>query len=266
MNLLLDLAAHPVIGHRGASGLAPENTRESLQLALSQGAEALEFDVHLSADGTPVLMHDATLERTTGSAGLVRSLSARELAALDAGYHFSPDNGQNFPWRDRGLGVPSLSEVLEHFPDTALLIELKTVEVALPVRRILLEHRAADRVILASFLDQALGPFRDGKFLVGASRRGILKLWLRSKLGMGAPPGPDLVYMVPDRYRERVLVPTSRFVRAARAAGRPVHVWTVNDPERAAHLWRQGVSGIITNYPALIRAERERMFPEEAVG
>jgi glycerophosphoryl diester phosphodiesterase len=69
---------------------------------------------------------------------------------------------------------------------------------------------------------------------------------------------------VPDRYRDKLLVPTTRFIHAARRAGRPVHVWTVNDPERAAELWRQGVCGIITNYPALIRAERDRLFPNEA--
>lgn len=266
MNPLLDLAAHPVIGHRGAAGLAPENTLESLRLALSQGAEALEFDVHLSADGIPVLMHDPTLDRTTGAAGPVRSTTAANLAALDAGYRFSLDAGKTFPWRGRGIGVPSLAEVLEHIPTTPLLIELKTVEVSEPVRRVLLAHQAIERVVLASFLDLALTPFREGGFQAGASRKGILALWLRSKLGLGAPTSPDCAYTVPDRYRDRLLVPTKRFIRAARAAGRPVHVWTVDAPKRAAYLWRQGVSGIITNFPGLIREERDRIFPSEALG
>ena len=239
MNPLLDLSAHPVIGHRGASGLAPENTRESMALAVAQGADALEFDLRLSADGVPVLMHDPTLERTTRGQGPVGALSVRQLEAL---------------------GVPTLTEILEAFKETALLIELKTVEVALPVHRTLLEHAAQERVVLASFLDQALAPFRDGKFNVGASRRGILALWLRSKLRIGVPRGNLQLYAVPDRYKERVLVPTRQFIRSAREAGRPVHVWTVNDPGRAAELWNQGVSGIITNYPALIRAERDRLF------
>jgi glycerophosphoryl diester phosphodiesterase len=239
MNPLLDLTAHPVIGHRGASGLAPENTRESLRLALSQGADALEFDLRLSADGIPVLMHDPMLDRTTRVTGPVGALSASALQAL---------------------GVPTLAEVLDEFREATLLIELKTAEVALPVRRILLEHAATERVVLAAFLDQALAPFRDGRFNVGASRQGILALWLRSKLGIRAPRGPISLYAVPDRYKERVLVPTRRFVRSARESGRPVHVWTVNDPERAATLWSHGVSGIVTDYPALIRAERDRLF------
>jgi glycerophosphoryl diester phosphodiesterase len=239
MNPLLDLTAHPVIGHRGASGLAPENTREALQLAIVQGADALEFDVRLSADSVPVLMHDPTLNRTTPAKGPVGALSASALS---------------------GLGVPTLAEVLEEFRETPLLIELKTVEVAIPVRRILLARAAAERVVLASFLDQALAPFRDGQFNVGASRRGILSLWLRSKVGLPAPQAPVRLYAVPDRYKERVLVPTRQFIRRARDAGKPVHVWTVNDAGRAAELWKQGVSGIITNYPALIRAERDRLF------
>src|SRR5262249_32829643 len=193
----------------------------------------------LSADGAPAIIHDPTLDRTTGASGKVNARTAAEL---------------------RGIGIPLLVDVLEQFGETPLLIELKTVEVALPVRALLLRHQAADRVVLASFLDQAVAPFRDGRFLVGASRRGILGLWLRSKLALPAPASPDRAYTVPDRYRDTVLVPTPRFIRAARAAGRPVHVWTVDDPNRAAQLWNQGVSGIITNYPGLIRAERDRLF------
>ncbi len=239
MNLLLDLTAHPVIGHRGASGLAPENTCEAFRLALAQGADALEFDVRLSADSVPVVLHDPTLDRTTVAKGPVTALNAVELEAL---------------------GIPTLAAVLEEFSEPPLLIELKTVEAGLAVRKVLLKHAATERVVLASFLDPALEPFRDGKFTVGASRRGILALWLRSKLGMPAPRGSVGFYAVPDRYEERVLVPTGRFVRSARAVGRPVHVWTVNDASRAAELWNLGVSGIITNYPALMRAERDRLF------
>jgi glycerophosphoryl diester phosphodiesterase len=75
VNPLLDLDARPVIGHRGASGHAPENTLPSFALALAQGADALELDVHLTADGTPVVLHDATLDRTTDRRGPVAALA-----------------------------------------------------------------------------------------------------------------------------------------------------------------------------------------------
>ena len=260
MNPLLELAAHPIIGHRGASGAAPENTRIALELAVEQGADALEFDVRLASCGTPVVLHDPTLERTTGAAGRVCDRKAAELALLDAGFCFTLDQGKTYPWRERGLGIPSLHEVLDRFPATPLLIELKTVEVAVPVRDLLVRHGAKDRVVVASFLDAALGPLRAAGFHTGASRRGILDLWIRSKLGLPAGRSPDRCYATPLRYRHGVEVPTRRFVAAARAAGRPVHVWTVNDPRQAGGLWDRGVAGIITNFPELMVAERARHF------
>lgn len=252
--ILDDLDARPVIAHRGASGLAPENTLAALELAIEQGADALEFDVRLAACDTPVLAHDATLDRTTAWQGQVRRRTAADLAECDAGYWFTSD-GTTYPWRGRGICVPSLAQVLARFPTTPLLIELKSVEAARPVRQVLLEHGAAGRVMVASFLDEALVPFRDGGFLTSASRRGILRLWLASWVGLVVRP-EDRAYSVPERYKDRVPVPTRAFVRAARHGGCPVHVWTVNDPRRAAAYWRQGVSGIITNFPALMVAER----------
>lgn len=255
-HVLLDPDQQPVIAHRGASGFAPENTLQALELAVNQGAHAVEFDVHLSACGTPVLIHDALLDRTTSGTGKVGDHSVAELQTFDAGYRFTPD-GQAFPWRERGVVIPTLSAVLERFPTTPMLIELKTVAVAEPTLRVLQNHNAADRVVLASFREAALAPFRNRPFATSASRLGILRLWIRSRLGM-ACTGPDRAYSVPERYRETIPVPTTAFIRAARNAGRPVHVWTVNDPGRATELWNAGVSGIITNFPSTILQAQAR--------
>ena len=256
--ILTELGAHPIIAHRGASGVAPENTIEAFELGLNQGADALEFDVHLAACGTPVVIHDPTLGRTTSATGPVRLRTAAELARCDAGFRFTTD-GIGFPWRDRGVRVATLAEVLKRFPPVPLLIELKTVEVAEPARQVLLEHGAAGRVVLASFLHAALQPFRGGPFATSASRRSNLACWLRSWTGLRAT-GTDQAYSVPERFWKRIPVPTRAFIRAASRSGRPVHVWTVNDPARAAELWRNGVSGIISNFPALMVAERARVF------
>jgi glycerophosphoryl diester phosphodiesterase len=255
--ILADLDARPIIAHRGASGIAPENTMASFELGLEQGADALEFDVRLAACGTPVVLHDPDLDRTTQWSGPVRDRTAADLATCDAGYQFSKD-GTTHPWRGRGIGVPSLAQVLARFPATPLLIELKTVEVALPARQVLIDQGATDRVMVASFLEEALAPFRDGRFRTSASRRGIFRMWVASHLGIGLR-GRDRAYSVPERYRDRIPVPTRRFVRAARNAGCPVHVWTVNDPARARVFWSLGVAGIITNFPGLMVAERARL-------
>jgi len=265
MHPLLDLSTHPVIGHRGAAGLAPENTILSLELALAQGAAALEFDVRLAADGVPVLMHDPTLDRTTDATGPVNQRDSLELATIDAGYRFTSDEDSSYPWRGRGAGIPSLQEVLERFPAAPLLIELKTVEVAEPTLLVLSGSGRMDQVVLASFLEEALVPLRKAGFATGASRRGIARLWLSSLVGLGGRgrADQDRVFAVPDRYKDLVPVPTPGFVRAARQAGYPVHVWTVDDPKRAELLWRRGVSGIITNFPGRLVAERRRLFPAE---
>jgi glycerophosphoryl diester phosphodiesterase len=264
MHPLLHPGRHPVVGHRGAAGSAPENTLAALDAAVGEGAEALEFDVRLAADGVPVLLHDPLLDRTTDRTGPVGERTSEELAAADAGYRFSPDGGATFPWRGRGGGVPSLREVLERYPFTPFLLELKTVAAAEPVRRLLVELGAEDRTIVASFLERALLPFREGAIPTAASRRRIASLWLRARLGLPAPRIPDRVYAVPDRYRDRLHVPTVRFIEAARRAGYPVHVWTVDDPARAALLWGSGACGMITNYPRRLLAERNRLFPGEA--
>ena len=258
--MILDqLDARPVIAHRGASGEAPENTIAALSLARDQGADALEFDIRLASCGTPVLMHDAFLDRTTRWTGPVGARTAVELANCDAGHRFSSD-GVEFPWRERGLGVPSLAQVLAGFPDQPLLIELKTVEVARPALQVLRRHGAEGRVMVASFIEGALLPFREEGFLTSASRRGILRLWAASKIGLTIRR-KDRAYSVPERYRERIKVPTPAFVRGARRMGCPVHVWTVDDPGRARELWAIGVSGIVTNFPRRMLAARASLEP-----
>ena len=257
MNVLLDPDARPVIGHRGASGLAPENTLQSFALALEQGADALEFDVRVTSDGVPVVMHDPTLARTCDRREPVESLSAQAMVEADAGFHFTTDGGASWPWRGKSIGIPTVAEVLERFPSAPLLIEVKEVRAAGPLARLIRERGATDRVVVASFLEEALQPFYEAPEIpTGASRQGILRLWLRAMAGLPAPRVRYGTYAVPDRFRDRIHVPTVRFIRAARRSGCPVHVWTVNDPGRARMLWQRGVAGVITNFPGMMVAER----------
>src|SRR5262245_19201998 len=99
------------IAHRGGSKLRPENTLAAFDHAVALGVDGLECDVHLSRDGVPVVIHDATLDRTTDASGLVSARPAAELAAIDAAARFEEAAGA--PFRGRGIGVPRLSEVLD---------------------------------------------------------------------------------------------------------------------------------------------------------
>ncbi len=257
-DLLLDPGGHPIIGHRGASGLAPENTLAAFDLARSVGADAFEFDIRLTADGIPVVVHDATLDRTTDGTGPVAALTWSELQRFDAGARFTRD-GISFPFRGQGIQIPTLAEVLARYPEIPMLVELKLVAAGQPVREVLLAAKAPDRVVIASFQPAAVDPFREPPFLPGASRREIADLAIRSWLGFPPVDRGVRLYPVPDRYRGWIPVPTRRFVRNAKALGRPVHVWTVNDVPTAEGLWSIGCAGMITNFPGLLREARDRL-------
>ncbi len=261
MNPLLDPDRHLIVGHRGASGSAPENTVASFDLAVTQGAEAFELDVRITADGVPVVFHDPTLVRTTGRAGAIGTTAAAELGRLDAGTTYSPDNGLSYPFRGQGIGVPTLAEILRRYPSMPILMELKEAAAADRVREVVEAADAVDRVVVASFLARALEPFPSPPFLIGASRRDILSLFVRSRIGLGPRKGRNpRCYAVPIRYRDLIPVPTPKFVAAANRFGRPVHVWTVNDVATAAGLWDTGCAAMITNYPGLLLEARNRRF------
>ncbi len=257
-NPLLDPDARFVIGHRGASGVAPENTIESFDQALQQGAAALELDIRLTRDGIGVVIHDASLDRTTDQAGLVAERDLHDLSGVDAGARFAAQDG-TLPYRGKGIRIPTLREVLERYPEIPLLVEAKVAEAQGPIRSELVRVGAERRVVVASFLDNALVAFREPPFLAGASRTDIVRLTFRTWLGLGPPgTGGPVCYAVPYRYRDRIEIPTRRFIRSARRSRRPVHVWTVNEPALGRELWERGASGMISNFPARLVAERAR--------
>lgn len=254
MHALLDPTAHPVIAHRGAAADAPENTLTAFELALARGADALELDVRLTADEVPVVLHDPTLDRTTDRPGDVARLPLRVVQAADAGYWFTSDGGRSFPWRGRGVYVPTLATILERFTETPLLIELKTAAAAPAARRVLERHAAQGRVVVAAFDAAAVAGFPHPAFRRAGSRGAIARRWVVSLVGARIPRAGFDVLAVPERWRG-LPIPTRRFVRSA---GCPVHVWTVNDPAAARRHWARGVAGIVTDLPALLRAARDR--------
>jgi len=257
MNLLTDLSSRPIIAHRGASGAAPENTLPAFDLAVRQGADAIELDVRLTADGVPVVLHDDTLDRTTGGHGPVKALSLAELREVDAGARFTLDGGRSFPFRAAEVRIPTLSEVLRGFPRMPLLLDLKEPAVQEAVRRVLLEESAVERCVLASEHHAALQAFRQPPFIVAASGAEIGTLYRAVLLRRVPASVAYRLVSVPVRYRG-VPVPTRGFVAAARGLGCPVHVWTVNDPATALTLWGRGVAGMVTNLPAVILEAREK--------
>ena len=244
MNVLADPGAFPLVAHRGASAEAPENTLAAFQRAADLRVDAFELDVRLTADGQVVVHHDPTLDRTTPLTGPVTARSLAELRAATA--------------------VPTLDEVLGAFPAMPILIELKEVAGQERVRDIILHHGAAGRCLAASEYHDALDCFRDGRFLVGASRKDILRLMLGAATGARPRQVAYHALSVPDRHHF-LPVATRRFIADAHALGVPVHIWTVDDPAEAAELRDRGANGILTNDPGRL-AEFGTQGAEEWAG
>ena len=239
-----------IFAHRGGAMLRPENTLEAFDHGLSVGADGLELDVRLSGDGEVVVMHDATLDRTTNAAGPVSARLAAELARLDAGCRFGAAAG--YPWRDRGLGVPRLLDVLERYPSSPMIVEMKDDSAALAERTVetVRAAGAAGRVVLGSFLRV---PMRRARAMApdiptSATREEVRRALRRSRIGWNARRRPYQVFQVPQaRGWTRVLSP--RFVRAAHGSGIVVQVWTVDDEHDMRRLLSWGVDAIITDRP-----------------
>jgi glycerophosphoryl diester phosphodiesterase len=253
VNVLLDADARPVIAHRGGSARAPENTLEAMRLGIAEGADAIELDVHLCADSQIVVIHDATVDRTTDSVGAVARMSLADLRSLDAACRFS--SAQTHPTISRPCRVPTLAEVLESFPDVPLIIEIKAPDASTPTRALIEKHGAEDRCLVDSFYTNALDAFRGSRIALGASRNGVIRLLARSCLPTrGLPAVEPSALCIPRTYRG-LPVPVKRLAALMRSAGRPTHIWTVNDPGEARAMWALGVSGMITDeVPAILAA------------
>jgi glycerophosphoryl diester phosphodiesterase len=255
-HILLDTTRRLIIGHRGAAAHAPENTLPSFKLAQRAGADVLELDVRLSADGVPVVIHDPTLLRTTGRALTVADEPFSRIREADAGARFTRDAGRTFPWRGRGILVPSLEEVANELPLMPLLIELKVRGADEAVRRVLWRTGALNRSLLVSFDHRAVHAFRDGTTPTGAGQREMIALFIRSYLRRFPRRVPYQAVFVPRRHWG-FDIPPAPFTRAGRALGIAVHTWVENDPIVARHLWSTGITGIVTDDPGALRVSRD---------
>jgi glycerophosphoryl diester phosphodiesterase len=260
MNILLDPSARPVIGHRGNRAHAPENTIESFAQAVSLGAEAIEFDVHISSDGVPVVHHDSTLERTTNGKGELARKSFGELRELDAGYRFTKDGGKTFPYRGKGHRIPTLDEVIEAFPSTPLLIEIKNPLAATGTKNALESHRAQERALVDAMDIRATRVFAGSDIPVGAARPDVMRLMTEVLLKRPITPIDYRALCVPLSYYG-IPLPVKQFAEVGPAHNCRVHVWTINDTKVAKDLWLAGVNGIISDDPAIMLEARATLPP-----
>ena len=245
------------VAHRGASTLAPENTIEAFRLAVEAGAGGLELDVHMTRDGHIVVIHDATVDRTTNGSGAVSEMTLDELRRFDAGHNFSPDGGSTRPYRGRGVWVPTLGEVLEELPGIAVNIEIKagTPGIEETVLGILRDANALGRALVVSTPHAIVKRFRkisSGHISTGASRWEIGVFYILSRLRLERLVRPAYDALQVPLLHRGILVVTPRFIRAAQARGVRVDVWTINQAEEMRRLLDLGIDVIMTDRPGTL--------------
>jgi glycerophosphoryl diester phosphodiesterase len=240
------LAPPPVIGHRGAAAYAPENTREGFAAAKALGCAWVEFDVALTRDGHPVLMHDETLARTAGAPGLLAETTLADLRRLDAGAWFGP--------RFQGCGVPTLADAVAALDDLGLgaNVEIKPTagtdaETARAAAGVIVD-RWPDSLpppLISSFSATALAaafaaaPMLERAFLVDDPRtRGPGPSWERVCADLGCTG----LHVNQSRI-------TPHLIERAERRGLAVRAFTVNAPSRAARLFGWGVAGVFSDRP-----------------
>ena len=248
-----------VFAHRGGRSLGPENTVVAFDLGMAAGADGLEFDVHLAADGRVVIIHDPTLDRSTTASGDVHTFSSAELAAMNATPRFGID--LELPWSGPQAGLPTLDDVLARYPAASLIIEMKGERPALGPAVVEAVRRAgaASRVCLGSFSSAVLAAARAAgpEMATSASREEALKALQRSWIWLSPGRVAYKAFQVPER-AGRLRVVSRRFVRAVHRAGCAVHVWTVNEEADMRRLFDWGIDAIITDRPDLAVRVRDK--------
>ena len=242
-----------IVGHRGAAGVAPENTIEAIQHGVAGGAQAIEVDVHVTSCGTLVTIHDDTLDRTTDGSGSVEVHDLASLQAFDAGFRFTLDRGASFPHRGAGVRIPTLDEAAEAAGDLPMVIEVKTPNAGHALADWLRRRGDRERFLVGGFDRAAVGPAAEASCWQCAAREDLRPFILLGKLGLTARVRPEIkAFMVPVRQRALRIV-TRRFVRQAHDHGVGVYVWTVNRPSDMRRLLDAGVDGLISDVPARAR-------------
>jgi glycerophosphoryl diester phosphodiesterase len=232
-----------IFGHRGASRYAPMNTLAAFELAAELGADGVELDVHRSADGHVVLLHDFTVDSTTDGTGRITDMTLEQIKQLDAG-----------SWKDAkfaGERIPTLDEVFEsvgqkYFINVEIKSEsMRTDGVEQAVAEVIQRHNMANRVIVSSFNPMSLRRFHAilPDIAIGYLTAPDVPLWIRLS-------GVGMTYQAYHPYEKTI---TPEMVKTMAKRGIIVNTWTVNDAERAKALAEMGVSVIISDVPDVIR-------------
>jgi glycerophosphoryl diester phosphodiesterase len=264
--------------HRGGALEAPASTLYAIERAIALGATGIELDVHASADGVPMVSHDATVDASSNTTGAIASMTLDVLRSVDHAYVFVDGRGDDpeavgshtFRGRgpvDRRFGVATLDEALEASRGAFVNLDLKNGAPAVPpyeaaVARVIARHGRDDEVIVTSFDDHRTAIFARlaPKIATAPGIAGVTRFVQSVRMGErpeGLAPN-HVALQVPHRIGGAELV-DARFVEFAHDAGLAVHVWTVDDPRRIGELVACGVDGIMSDVPTVLVGTLEKL-------
>jgi len=205
--------------HRGGAKIAPENTLEGFREGLRVGAGVLELDVHAVADGTVVVHHDETVDRTTDGSGAIREMTLADVKRLDAGYRFTPDGGRTYPYRGEGVRIPTMEEVYREFTDVPINVEIKGERPSI--------EEAVWRIIEGAGAEE--------RTLVVSEDSGTIRRFREASGGSVATASSS-----------------AELIRRAHERGLRVDVWTIDHEPDMRRLLGFGVDGIMTDRPDIL--------------
>jgi glycerophosphoryl diester phosphodiesterase len=246
-----------VMAHQGGDKLWPGNTLYAFERAAEMGVDVLEMDIHRTADGVLVVIHDDTVDRTTNGSGRVREMTLAEIQELDAAYHW-PYEGDDRPYRGQGLTIPTVAELFVALPQMRMNIDMKQWDADVPPQlcRLVREYDMSRQVIAASFSGDIMREFRrhcpEVATALGESEVRVFFGLSSAYLGAAYWPVADAL-QVPE-YGGGFHLVTRRFVETAHRHNIKVHVWTVDEIEAMQRLIDLGVDGIFTDRPDRLMA------------
>ena len=259
-------AAHPffenfdqkpiVFAHQGGNQVSPGNTLFAFERAAEMGVDILEMDAHITKDGVLVIIHDEDVDRTTDGTGLIEKMTLAEIKEFDAGYWWTDDDGETYPYRGQGITIPTLEEIFQAFPDYPVNIEIKKTEgsIAEPLCEMIRKYDMQDKAIIASFHDERIAEFRKvcPEVATSAGRSEVTEFVILNYIFMGGLYSPaEFAFQVPER-NSGILVVRPGFIRGAHGRNLQVHVWTPNTREELLKFIDMGVDGIMTDRPDIL--------------
>ena len=242
--------------HQGGNLLSPGNTLFAFERAAEMDVDILEMDIHITKDGVLVIIHDEDVDRTTNGTGLVEEMTLAEIKELDAGYWWTEDEGETYPYRGQGVEIPTLAEVFENFPDYPVNIEIKKTKgsIAQPLCEKIREYEMENKTLIASFSDERIAEFREvcPEIATSAAKNEITQFVILNYIFMGGLYSPaEVAFQVPES-SSGILVVRPGFIRGAHNRNVQIHIWTPNTHEEIQKFIDMGVDGIMSDRPDIL--------------